>query len=143
MQRTADRGRPAAIALLLLVAVLFIPARAQSVNYTGWEWEGRTVEFSQAAEVELVSHPDEWLARDKAMHAGASFLITLSSQYVFESKLEFSEGEALSLAMSSALSAGLLKEVLDRQRLSDPHFCYRDLVADAVGVLLAAGLVLL
>ena len=64
-------------------------------------------------------------------------------QYVFESKLELTEGETLPLAITSALSAGVLKEVLDSQRLHDPHFCTRDLVADVVGVLLAVGLVLL
>ena len=62
---------------------------------------------------------------------------------MFENKLELAEGEALPLAMTTALTAGILKEVMDSRRPNAPHFCTRDLVADAVGVLLAAGLIVL
>ena len=140
---TADQGRPTAIGFLLLLTILAHPAKAQSANYTGWEWEGQALERVAADTTELLSPPDDWLARDKALHVGASFLITLSSQYVFENKLDLTEGEALPLAMATALSAGVLKEVLDSQRSHTPHFCTRDLVADAVGVLLAVGIILL
>lgn len=127
---------------VMVLAQLMSPAVAQSTSYAGWEWEGRALEPTGAAPDEGRLHPDAWLARDKAMHAGASFLLTLSSQYVWETKLELTEGEALPLAATTALTAGLLKEVLDSQRPHEAHFCYRDLVADAVGVLLAAGVVL-
>ena len=128
-----------ALALLLVTPV----ASAQSASYSGWEWEGRPLEGVAAGTTEFLTPPDEWLARDKALHVGAGFLITLSSQYVFENKLELTDGEALPVAMTTALSAGVLKEVMDSQRFHAPHFCYRDLVADAVGVLLAAGIILL
>jgi len=85
--------------------------------------------------------PDEWLARDKALHLGVSFLATLSSQYVWVDKGDLSNGEALSLSVGSALALGLAKEVLDARRPRDPHFCWRDLAADAAGVALAAGLI--
>ena len=118
-------------------------ASAQTTSYTSWSWEGRALEPVFADTIEVLPQQDEWLARDKALHVGASFLITLSSQYVFENKLELTEGEALPLAMTTALSAGVLKEVLDSRRPHAPHFCTRDLVADAVGVLLAVGIILL
>lgn len=128
-----------ALALVLFTSV----ASAQTANYTSWSWEGRTLEPAHADTIEVATPVDEWLARDKALHVGASFLITLSSQYVFENKLELAEGEALPLAMTTALTAGILKEVMDSRRPNTPHFCTRDLVADAVGVLLAAGLIVL
>lgn len=124
------------VVLLLIVYV----ASAQPTAHKAWEWEGYVL---HADTLEVLAPPEEWLARDKAMHVGASFLITLSSQYVYENKLELTQGEALPLSISTALSAGLLKEVLDSRRLNAPHFSYRDLIADVVGVLLAAGLILL
>jgi hypothetical protein len=143
MRVTADRGRPTAIGFLLLFAVLALPAKAQFANYTGWEWEGRALEPIRNDTLQVLTPPDDWLAHDKALHVGASFLITLSSQYVFENKFGLTDGEALPLAMTAAFSAGVLKEVLDSQRLHSPHFCTRDLVADVVGVLFAAGIILL
>lgn len=85
--------------------------------------------------------PDDWLARDKAMHLGASFLLTLAGQYVLTDKGALSNGEALPVAAGAALAVGLAKEVVDSQRVNHPHFCWRDLVADAAGVALAAAVV--
>ncbi|PAP77778.1 hypothetical protein [Rubrivirga marina] len=82
--------------------------------------------------------PDDWLGRDKALHAGGSFLMTLAGQYVLTDKGALSNGEALPVAAGATLALGLAKEVLDSQRPRDPHFCWRDLAADATGVGLAA-----
>ena len=82
--------------------------------------------------------PDDWIARDKALHLGASFLLTLSGQYVLTDKADLSNGRALPVAAGTALALGLLKEVADGRRPRDPHFCWRDLAADALGVALAA-----
>ena len=86
----------------------------------------------------LVPPPDDWLGRDKALHAGGSFLMTLAGQYVLTDKGTLSNGEALPVAAGAALAVGLAKEVLDSKRPRDPHFCWRDLAADATGVALAA-----
>lgn len=141
MFMTADRRRRTAFIVVMLITPLAVSA--QSAAYTSWEWEGQGLEQVESDTLEVLTPPDDWLARDKAMHAGASFLITISSQYVYESKLDLTQGEALPLSISTALSAGLLKEIMDSQREHLPHFSQRDLVADAVGVLLAAGLILL
>ena len=85
--------------------------------------------------------PDEWIARDKAMHLGTSFLMTLAGQYVLTDKGTMTNGEALPVAAGSALALGLAKEVMDSQRERDPHFCWRDLAADAVGVALGAAVI--
>ena len=85
--------------------------------------------------------PDGWVARDKALHLGASFLLTLSAQYVLTDKASLSDGRALPLAAGSALALGLVKEVADARRPRSPHFCWRDLAADAAGVALAAAVV--
>ena len=87
--------------------------------------------------------PDDWLARDKAMHLGTSFLMTLAGQYVLTDKGTMTNGEALPVAAGATLALGLAKEVMDSQRERDPHFCWRDLAADAAGVALAAAVVAL
>ena len=85
--------------------------------------------------------PDGWIARDKALHLGTSFLLTLSGQYVLVDKANASNGDALPVATGAALALGLLKEVADARRERHPHFCWRDLAADAAGVALAAAVV--
>lgn len=87
--------------------------------------------------------PDPWIGRDKVLHAAGSFLLTLSAQYVLTSKLDASEDGALPIAAGATLSLGLAKEIADSRRPVRPFFSTRDLVADAVGVALAVGLILL
>ena len=94
-----------------------------------------------ASRADSTALPDEWLARDKAMHVGASFLLTLSGQYVLTDKAGLPDARALPVAAGSALALGLLKEVADSRRPNHPHFCWRDLAADAAGVALAVALI--
>ena len=86
---------------------------------------------------------DAWWAADKAKHVGASFLITLSSQYVLTEKKGLSEGAALPLSMGLSAAVGFSKELYDRHTGPAYRFSRRDLAADGVGILLAAGLILL
>lgn len=86
---------------------------------------------------------DDWFGRDKALHAGFSFLFALSSQYVLTSKLDASDDGALPVTAGVTLSLGLAKEVADSRRRVNPLFSVRDLTADAVGVALAVGVILL
>ena len=136
-------GRAAALALLATLAGA--DAQAQPVaraplaaEIGGFE---RVGPVTGTASRDSTALPDDWLARDKAMHLGASFLLTLSGQYVLTDKAGLSDGRALPLAAGSVLALGLAKEVADSRRVRNPHFCWRDLAADALGVALAAALV--
>ena len=82
--------------------------------------------------------PDDWFGRDKALHVGASFLLTLSGQYVLIEKADLSNERALPVSAGVALALGLAKEVADSQRTRHPLFSWRDLAADAAGVALAS-----
>ena len=86
---------------------------------------------------------DPWLGRDKVLHAAGSFLLTLSGQYVLTSKLGASEHGAWPVSAGATLSLGLAKEIADSRRPVRPAFSVRDLAADAFGVALAVGLILL
>lgn len=88
-----------------------------------------------------IKPPDPWLGADKAIHAGGSFLMTLSGQYILTDKTELSNAQALPFAAGAALAIGLTKEILDSQRPVRPHFSWRDLAADALGVALGVAVV--
>jgi uncharacterized protein YfiM (DUF2279 family) len=86
---------------------------------------------------------DAWLGADKAMHFAASFLLTLSTQYLLVNKTDLPEHTALPLAAGTTLSLGLVKEIADSQRERHPLFSWRDIAANTAGVVLAASLILL
>jgi uncharacterized protein YfiM (DUF2279 family) len=152
-------GGAAGFAALLLIRFGFGPALAQPSLHAAMVY-GVGLDEPRASEGSLLTarprpEPvavsvaprdtlrDPWLGRDKVLHAAGSFLLTLSAQYVLTSKLDTSEDGALPIAAGTALSLGLAKEVADSRRAVRPLFSVRDLVADAVGVALAVGLILL
>lgn len=86
---------------------------------------------------------DRWLAMDKAKHVGGSMLWTVSTQYVLVVKGDVSDAHALPWSVASAASVGVAKEVYDRYRGPTAHFSWKDLAADAVGIALGTGLIVL
>jgi len=86
---------------------------------------------------------DRWWAQDKAKHVAFSFLWTLSAQYVLVDKAGWSNRAALPVAAGSSAAVGLSKEVFDWTIGPTRRFSTRDLVADAVGIALAVGVIVL
>ena len=86
---------------------------------------------------------DPWLAYDKALHFGVSFLITVSGQYALVNKLSMTERGALPVSSGIALSVGLGKELYDWYYGPRRFFSTRDMVANFAGVLMAGGFILL
>lgn len=85
---------------------------------------------------------DRWLARDKARHVVFSGLWTLSTQYVLVNKADWSDTDALPVSVASSATVGLAKELYDASQSAETA-SGKDLVADAVGIGLAVGLILL
>ncbi|MFB6231395.1 MAG: hypothetical protein ABEL04_09575 [Salinibacter sp.] len=85
---------------------------------------------------------DRWLARDKAKHVVFSGLWTLSTQYVLVSKADWSEPDALPASIASGAAVGIAKELYDASRPTETA-SGKDLVADAVGIGLAVGVIML
>jgi len=85
---------------------------------------------------------DRWIAQDKATHVVVSGLWTLSVQYVLVNKAGWSEGDALPLSAASAAVVGGTKELYDATRPAGTA-SGKDLVADAVGIGLAVGVIVL
>lgn len=95
------------------------------------------------ADTTTAPRADPWLAMDKAKHAGGSFLLVLGGQYVFEKKAALGRDPALALSLGAGAVIGLAKEVYDQQVGPTRYFSVRDLVANALGLLLGTGVVLL
>lgn len=83
---------------------------------------------------------DRWLGRDKARHVVFSGLWTLSAQYVLVRKAGWTEGDALPVSVAAAAAVGLAKEGYDAARPAGTA-SGKDLVANAVGIALAAGVI--
>jgi len=85
---------------------------------------------------------DRWLGRDKVQHVVFSGLWTLSTQYVLVNKAGWAEADALPASIASGATIGVLKELYDASRLAG-RASGKDLVADAVGIGLAVGVIAL
>lgn len=102
--------------------------------------QASAVPTARAADDEPV---DRWWARDKFRHVTYSFLWTLSTQFVLESKANWSSRDALPASIGSAFLAGLGKELYDWQLGPRRHFSWRDMAANGVGIALGTGVILL
>ena len=148
-------GRYALLALLIGAAAS--PALAQSTDafpasarvailYGDGFVSGVSPVFrpAETGSLRLQGRPtDRWLGFDKAQHAAFSFLWTLSSQYTLVNKFDVSERRALPFSVGSGVLLGLSKELYDGSNAPRNAFSYRDLAADAFGIALAVGLILL
>lgn len=83
---------------------------------------------------------DRWFARDKLQHVVFSGLWTLSTQYVLVNKAGWTERSALPASIASSATIGLTKELYDASR-PDGTASRKDLVANAVGIGLATGMI--
>ena len=80
---------------------------------------------------------DKWFAIDKLQHFSYSCLVSLGCQYVLVNKQNNTEEESLPISSALSFSAGLLKE-LDDNRRKNGFFSWKDMVANAVGIAVAA-----
>jgi hypothetical protein len=130
---------------VLFGIALAIPAEASASSSPSDSLTAAAVAFTLRHDASLSSSParkDRWWARDKAVHLVGSMLWTLSTQYVLVSKTTWTEGDALPVSVASGAAVGVTKELYDANRPSGTA-SVRDLVADAVGIGLAAGVIAL
>lgn len=96
-----------------------------------------------ALELHAANTPDRWWAQDKLQHVTFSFLWTLSTQYLLVEKADWSNRTALPASAGSGAAIGLSKELFDWRLGPTGRFSTRDLAANAVGIVLAIGVILL
>lgn len=83
---------------------------------------------------------DEWVARDKGLHAAASAVIAAGGYGASAPWIEERAGR-VAVGASVALTAGVAKELWDATGHGDPS--WKDLAADALGTAIGVGLALL
>ena len=84
---------------------------------------------------------DKWFAIDKLQHFSYSCLISLGCQYVLVNKQSNTEEESLPISSVLSFSAGLLKELNDN-RGKNGFFSWKDMVANAAGIAVAAVIII-
>ena len=84
---------------------------------------------------------DKWFAIDKLQHFSYSCLISLGCQYVLVNKQNNTEKESLPISSALSFSAGLLKELNDN-RGKNGFFSWKDMVANAAGIAVAAVIII-
>ncbi|HKL88365.1 MAG TPA: hypothetical protein VJ884_05110 [Salinibacter sp.] len=151
--RAPNRFLPRVGGLAALMALLLGTSTAAASGWSTTPSGGSTDSLTAAAiAVELrygapppPSAPlprDRWLGRDKVKHVVVSGLWTLSTQYVLVNKANWTEADALPVSVASGATIGILKELYDASRLTG-RASGKDLVADAVGIGLAVGVIAL
>ena len=80
---------------------------------------------------------DKWFAIDKLQHFSYSCLVSLGCQYILVNKNSNTEEESLPISTALSFSAGLLKELNDN-RGKNGFFSWKDMVANAAGIAVAA-----
>jgi len=104
---------------------------------------GRPTDRPVEGRVPVQERVDPWFSYDKIQHVTFSALFTVGGQYGLENKLEWARGDALPVSIGATMAIGLGKELYDWRLGSRRFFSYRDMVANAFGVLLATGFILL
>lgn len=136
---------PSATAASLRAAVLAPPAAPRDGEFAVSSLPSGTSlplrSFDRASDEDRPDDP--WLAFDKAQHLAFSFLWTLGGQYALVNKAEWREGDALPVSAGVSAAVGLAKEYYDWRAGPRRYFSRRDLAADAAGIILAAGFILL
>jgi uncharacterized protein YfiM (DUF2279 family) len=97
--------------------------------------------YAQSTEADSVNTNHRIISFDKVQHAAVSCLLTLSSQYIMVNKSGFSEQKALSYSVSSSALFGLAKEFNDC-KTKERSFDWSDLIADGVGLAIAAFIII-
>ena len=80
---------------------------------------------------------------DKVQHVTFGFLFTVGAQYALVDKADLSNKSALPLSIAGAALVGIGKEYYDWRYRPKREFSRTDLLADSIGILLAAGFILI
>ena len=117
---------------MLLFACMLTPVSAQENKPT----------IDTSDQINNYKMQDKWFAIDKVQHFSYSCLISLGIQYVLVNKMEMEETSALPVSLGISFTAGITKEIQD-SKSKNGFFSRKDLVANGLGIILSAIIILL
>ena len=117
---------------MLLFACMLTPVSAQENKPT----------IDTSDQINNYKIQDKWFAIDKVQHFSYSCLISLGIQYVLVNKMEMDETAALPVSLGISFTAGITKEIQD-SKSKNGFFSRKDLVANGLGIILSAIIILL
>ena len=117
---------------MLLFACMLTPVSAQENKPT----------IDTSDQINNYKMQDKWFAIDKVQHFSYSCLISLGIQYVLVNKMEMDETSALLVSLGISFTAGITKEIQD-SKSKNGFFSRKDLVANGLGIILSAIIILL
>jgi len=117
---------------MLLFACILTPVSAQENKPT----------IDTSDQINNYKMQDKWFAIDKVQHFSYSCLISLGIQYVLVNKMEMDETAALPVSLGISFTAGITKEIQD-SKSKNGFFSRKDLVANGLGIILSAIIILL
>jgi len=89
--------------------------------------------WGQSIEADSMDTSKKLIGFDKIQHTAVSCLLTLSGQYIFESKSDLKNKEALLFSASAAAGIGLAKELND-MNVREEQFDWGDMIANILGI---------
>jgi len=128
--------------LLALPSVRFLFVLCSSGTIWGVSQAGEVrleTAWEETTRVYAVRAEDRWIARDKALHVGASAGIIGLVYHSYHCQLKNPEGGSRVFAVSLSAACGLGKELWDSKKVPR-GLSWKDLVADGVGILLGVAL---
>lgn len=78
---------------------------------------------------------DLWFGRDKGLHLAGSFILSGFTSQALKRFSKSGSDAGITIGISFTFSLGMAKEIYDGQK-SNNIFSYKDLTADALGVLI-------
>ena len=117
---------------MLLFTCLLTPVSAQENKPT----------IDTSDQINNYKMQDKWIAIDKVQHFSYSCLISLGIQYVLVNKMEMDETAALPVSLGISFTAGITKEIQD-SKSKNGFFSRKDLMANGLGIILSAIIILL
>ena len=117
---------------MLLFACMLTPVSAQENKPT----------IDTSDQINNYKMQDKWFAIDKVQHFSYSCLISLGIQYVLVNKMEMDETATLPVSLGISFTAGITKEIQD-SKSKNGFFSRKDLVANGLGIILSAIIILL
>jgi uncharacterized protein YfiM (DUF2279 family) len=132
---TTVNGRMCFLLLVTGFIFLHLPLRAQVVTQDSARKDFTIHRLTVGRSGQSGGLTDAWLGDDKFRHVIGSLMSTVLLTQLGDRGATWDMRKAKVVAAGTTFSFGFVKEIYDRGKPGN-HFCWKDLTADALGILL-------